>query len=350
MLSAPTTTNGTSAAPAADAAAAFAQIADRQLGRVELLLGVRRPMGRRWAKQRGIAWSSDMRDPEFRRILRSIARLIADAEGICRRVPLDRAEMAELTDAVCLPRRTPWTLEVLLARRFRLEALLIDLGDAKYLRERAAAFYTERHGLCVRWTTMYPRRPPPILSGIRRSDGEPDAADVRLTRRMLQQLVAAKQFDDAPIRNSNELTLRALRLIAPVVLLASVAFAIAIALVERDDSVLQAAAAAGAMGAALGTLIKVRDRLVPGSQTRELLPFFIAQVTVGATAGMLTFVLDRSGIVDIGGSASALVALAFAFGFTEAAFLRLIARVADLAGGAGAPPTLPADPEERPGH
>jgi hypothetical protein len=59
----PITTNGTSAAPPADVPAAFAQIADRDLARVEILLGVRWPMGRRWAERRGIAWSADMRDP-----------------------------------------------------------------------------------------------------------------------------------------------------------------------------------------------------------------------------------------------------------------------------------------------
>ncbi len=246
-----------------------------------------------------------------------------------------------------MPRRSPWTLEIVLARRFRLEALLIDLGDEKYLRERAAAFYTERHGRGVRWGTMYPRQVPPILAGSR-SGRRPGPEDVDLTRRMLQQLVAAKQFDDVPVRNRNELTLRALRIIAPVVLLASVAFAVAIADVVPDDRVLQLAAAAGAIGAALGTLIRVRDDLIPGSQIREFVPFFISQVTVGATAGMLAFLVDRSGIVAVGGDASGLAAVAFALGFTEAAFLRLIARVANLAGGgAGAAPSVPTDPPRR---
>jgi hypothetical protein len=325
----------------------FAAASRAELERIEALLACRWPAGRETAERHGVVWSSDVRDPEFRKVLRSLARLIADAEGIHRRVDLTAPDLAEVTEAISLPRRAPWTIEVLLARRFRLEALLIDLGDEKYIRERAAAFYMERRGVGVRWSTMYGTRTPPVLAGLAGRDGRPDAGEVAQTRRMLQQLVAAKQFDDVPVRNRNELSLRALRLIAPVVLLASAAFALAIALVEGDDNVLQLAASAGALGAALGTLIRVRDDLVPGAQIREFTPFFMAQVTVGATAGMLAFLIDRSGILAIGGGASGLAALSFALGFTEAAFLRLIARVADLAGGApGAAPAPPSRPGE----
>ena len=144
-----------------------------------------------------MVWSSDVRDPEFRKTLRNLSRLIVDAEGICRRVTLAPSEVAELTEAVSMPRRSPWTLEIVLARRFRLEALLIDLGDEKYLRERAAAFYTERHGRGVRWGTMYPRQVPPILAGSR-SGRRPGPEDVDLTRRMQQLNVAANNSTMCP--------------------------------------------------------------------------------------------------------------------------------------------------------
>lgn len=329
------TDNGHRPDPEAALVDRFAAVARTQIERIEALLACRWPLGRETAERHGVIWSSDVRDPEFRKVLRNLGRLIADAEGIHRRVDLAARDLAELTEAVTLPRRAPWTIEVLLARRFRLEALLIDLGDEKYIRERAAAFYMERRGAGVHWSSMYGRRTPPVLAGIGGPGRGPDADAVAVTRRMLQQLVAAKHFDDVPVRNRNELTLRALRLIAPVVLVASAAFALAIALVEGDDHVLQLAASAGALGAALGILIRVRDDLVPGAQIREFTPFFISQVTVGATAGMLAFLIDRSGILTIGGGASGLAALSFALGFTEAAFLRLIARVADLAGGPG---------------
>ena len=160
---------------------------------------------------------------------------------------------------------------------------------------------------------------------------------------MLLQLFAAKHYDDVPSRNSDELSLRALRVIAPIVLLASGAFGLAIAYVSEPDGWVQVAASAGAIGAALGTLIRVRDHLVPGSHIREFTPFFIAQVAVGATAGLLAYLVDMSGIVTVGGDAQGLAAVAFALGFTEAAFLRLIARVADLAGS-------PEEPEDAPSN
>jgi hypothetical protein len=338
----PRTNGRVHAPPPVEGVEEMVAAARRQLARIDPLFACRRPHAKRCAERYGIPWTPDILDPEYRKTLRNLSRLMADAEGICRRRGLDASQLAELAEAVRLPQRAPLTIEVLLARRFRLEALLIDLGDEKYLRERAAAYWMERDEMRVRWATMYPRRVPPILEGIRRENGRSRDEVAERTRQMLQQLVAAKHYDDIPMRRANELALRALRLIAPVVLLASVAFALAIADVTTADTALQVAAAAGATGAALGTLIKVRDRIVPGVQYQQFLPFFLAQVTVGATAGMLTFLADEAGMITIGGGVSGLAALSFALGFTEAAFLRLIARVGDLAGG-GATPTPPPD-------
>jgi hypothetical protein len=330
-----TTANGYDGAPPTSRASgdAFAEAAGAALGYIDLLLGVRLIRGRRQARDRGLALTSDVRDPEFRKNLRTLARLVSHAETLERRACFDERALAELTDALRLPAGARLTTEALLVRRFRLEMLLLEHGDAEYLRERAAAVYWgESPTARVRWRSMYGDQAPPILAGACDGRLAPPGEGVERTRAMLLQLFAAKHYDDVPTRNSNELSLRALRVIAPVVLLASGAFGLAIALVAEQDNWVLVAASAGAIGAALGTLIRVRDHLVSGSQIREFTPFFIAQVAVGVTAGLLAYLVDASGIVTVDGDAHGLAAIAFALGFTEAAFLRLIARVADLAG------------------
>ena len=345
MRETPTRTNGVHPPPAAlDGDGSFAPVAREQLRRIDWLLGCRGARSRqRCLEGAGVEWTPDCGDPEFRKNLRILARLIGGAEGVCRRRRLPRSVVAQVTEAVSLPNGMPLTIEPLLRRRFQLEALLIEIGDDEYLRERAAEAYNEREGAIVCWCTLYRDRPPPILAGMTDAAGLPGRDATEVTRAMLQQLIAAKHYADLPVRSRRELTRRALMFVAPVVLLAAVAFAIAIAVVEDGDGVLQLAAAAGATGAALGRLIRVRDDLVPGSQRNDFALFFVAQVVVGATAGMLAFLVDRSGIVSVGGDASGLAAVSFALGFTEAAYVHLIARVADLSGGGASAAPRPVD-------
>lgn len=102
----------------------------------------------------------------------------------------------------------------------------------------------------------------------------------------------------------------------------------ALAVVTHDDAGFLLAAAAGACGAALGSLRQLRDDVHHGAQTRVFLTFLAGQLLIGVTAGLLVFIADASAIVNVPGGSMGVAALSFTTGFSEAAFLGLIARVA----------------------
>ena len=60
---------------------------------------------------------------------------------------------------------------------------------------------------------------------------------------------------------------------------------------------------------------------------REFLPFYAGQLLIGVTGGLLVFAADESGLVEVAGGATGVATVAFAVGFSEAAFIRLLARV-----------------------
>lgn len=115
----------------------------------------------------------------------------------------------------------------------------------------------------------------------------------------------------------------------PWTVLLTALFAVAIATVDDVDDAFLLTAAGGAAGAALGHLIKLRDDIRRGAELREFAPFFIAQIIVGAAGGLLAFVISQAGIVAVGDrGTNGLAALGFVVGFSEAAFLGLVARIA----------------------
>jgi hypothetical protein len=94
-----------------------------------------------------------------------------------------------------------------------------------------------------------------------------------------------------------------------------------------DDRALWSAGAAGAAGAALGGLIRLRDEVTGGTQARQFWLFFVGQVLVGVAAGVLTFLIDDGGLVAVAGGGAGVAAVAFAVGFSEAAFVGLLTRL-----------------------
>lgn len=288
-------------------------------GRLEVLMSCRGPRllwfsrsaDRERAERAGVEWTEDLGDPEFTKNLRTLHQLVGAAQ---------RLRAKALAARVALPGDRPLTLESLLAHRFEVERLLLQIGDEPYLRWRAAALYDEGEGTYVRWRDVF-GEPPPLLV----EDGEGDR--VEATRRMLARLLAAKEAQDLPLRARRELRARVVWQILPLILVATCLFAAALAIVEDDVDAVLLAAAAGLVGATLGGLFQLRDEVTRGAQVREFTPFYAGQLLVGATAGLLVYAADSSGVFEIVGGASGVATLAFAVGFSEAAFLRLLARV-----------------------
>ena len=188
-------------------------------GRIETLLacdGARLfALGRRADRERaeraGVEWTPDLGDPEFTKNLRTLLLLGVAAAALCERTGAPEAELAE---RIALPRDRPLTLESLLAHRFAVEQLLIARGDEQYLRMRAAGVYDEGEGTYVRWRGMF-GGPPPLLDPAAKGDR------TEATRLMLERLMAAKEAQDLPLRARRELKARAVRLIMPLILVAT---------------------------------------------------------------------------------------------------------------------------------
>ena len=120
--------------------------------------------------------SPDAGDAEFVKNLQIFLRLVVDADALYLRAahslsgdPAQAAAVTgrveELRDRITLPTEVPLTLELLLARRFELERLLIELGDRTYLAGRLADLYDEQPGTVSTWRSLYGDELPALLPG-----------------------------------------------------------------------------------------------------------------------------------------------------------------------------------------
>jgi len=355
----------------------FVAYALAQQRRIDLLLagGAARRSRLRSAGRRASGRGSEAsrtpeaRDPEFRKNLGIFRRLISGAidlhlraadaqparapDGIRAGAHDRRGQVlaggpgGELRARITLPADVPLVLKVLLAHRFALEQLLIELADREYLAARLAEVYDERRGTHSTWRTLYSDHRPallpgPVAAGGRAGDeGSPAGAaggddEEEPTRRRLARLMRVKEAEDEVHRARWELKRRVALRATWVLAAVGGAFAAAVSVMVAQDVQLWSAVAAGAAGAALGGLVHLRDEITLGAQVRQFLPFFVGEVIVGAIAGVVVFLVADAEVVKGVGPGTGAVVLAFAIGFSEAAFLGLLARIAATVGGGGA--------------
>jgi hypothetical protein len=244
-------------------------------------------------------------------------RLRCRKDLLCQRVTLD---------GCC-----PLTLKVLVGHRFALEQLLIEVGDKPYLAGRLADLYSEQYATAATWQDLYGGQVPALLPdcvGHPPAQPAPAADEIEATRQRLARLIQVKEYEDHYRQARGELKRRTSWLVTVVLSLAVASFATATAFLVDDLEMPLAAAAAGAAGAALGGLIKLRDQVSLGSEIRQFRPFFLGQVVTGAAAGLVTFLVQQTGLITISGpEAVGVTGLAFAVGFSEAAFVGLLDRL-----------------------
>jgi hypothetical protein len=298
--------------------------------------------GRRETGEEPSLRSPDARDPEFVKNLQVFLRLVVDADALYLRAAHNlsgdpaqaaavTARLAELRERIALPTEVPLTLELLLGRRFELERLLIELGDRTYLAGRLADLYDEQPGAVSTWRSLSGAELPALLpGGVTRHPAAappPGPDEVEATRERLARLMHAKESQALAVKARWALKQRVTGPTILVLLLAVTAFGAVVAAMVGDDRALWSAAAAGAAGAALGGLIRLRDEVTGGTQARQFLLFFVGQVLVGVAAGVLTFLIDDGGLVAVAGGGAGVAAVAFAVGFSEAAFVGLLTRL-----------------------
>jgi hypothetical protein len=298
--------------------------------------------GRRATGEEPSLRSPDAGDAEFVKNLQVFLRLVVDADALYLRAahglsgnPAQAAAVTgrldELRERITLPTEVPLTLELLLGRRFELERLLIELGDRTYLAGRLADLYDEQPGTVATWRSLYGDELPALLPGGVTRHPEtvppPGPEEVEATRERLARLMHVKESQAHTVKARWTLKQRVTAPTILVLLLAVAAFAAAVARMAGDDQALWTAAAAGAAGAALGGLIRLRDEVTLGTQVRQFWLFFVGQVLVGVAAGVLTFLVDDGGLVEVAGGGAGVAAVAFAVGFSEAAFVGLLTRL-----------------------
>jgi hypothetical protein len=286
--------------------------------------------------------SPNARDPEFIKNLQIFLRLVVDADALYVRAAHgltgDAGQAAtitgreqELCECITLPTEVPLTLELLLARRFELERLLIEVGDRSYLAGRLADVYDEQPGTVSTWRSLYGDELPALLPGgvghQPPAAQPPGEAEIEATRARLARLMHAKESQSQLVKARWGLKRQVATPTILVLLLAVAAFAVAAASLVGDDPALWSAAAAGAAGAALGGLVRLRDEVALGSQARQFLFFLLGQVLVGVAAGVVTFLVDDGGLIAVAGGSAGVAAVAFAVGFSEAAFVGLLTRL-----------------------
>ncbi|HEV3014091.1 MAG TPA: hypothetical protein VG499_12505, partial [Actinomycetota bacterium] len=191
--------------------------------------------------------------------------------------------------------------------------------------------YDEQPGSVSTWRSLYGDELPALLPGgvTRHPEAAPPPGpdEVEATRERLARLMHAKESQAQAVKARWALKQRVTGPTILVLLLAVAAFAAAVSGMAAGDQALWAAAAAGAAGAALGGLIRLRDEVALGTQARQFWLFFVGQVLVGVAAGVLTFLIDDGGLVAVAGGAAGVAAVAFAVGFSEAAFVGLLTRL-----------------------
>lgn len=269
-----------------------------------------------------------LRDPEVRKNIEILAARLCDAIDLDRRRPLPQEVRKRLSELLSEPSKA-LCLETLLDTRRSMEELLIEHADLLLLQQRTSEEYAEEEATLLTWRRLYGVERPELLNYSSESPSEQvqDSAKVRL-----QCLVAARFSLYRPLRARRRLRIIYLRYFGTVLLLAGILFGFAIGFQRQFEvRVVVLAAAAGASGAALSGLLKFRDEVRLGSQVREFLPFYLAQVGVGAVFGLFINLVFAANWFKFEPSTAGIGVLAFAAGFSEPFALGIIAKMTDKA-------------------
>lgn len=152
--------------------------------------------------------------------------------------------------------------------------------------------------------------------------------------RSLQKLYALRAEEGLDRRARAAQKCRYLTALIPFLLIALVTLSATIHEVGREGvwKYIALAASAGALGAILSGVFRVRDRLVELDDLRSFGHAMRVQPIIGATAGLVTLLVLETGAVELGTQASSswagLALFTFVAGFSEPFFLGLVERVA----------------------
>jgi hypothetical protein len=286
-------------------------------------------------------WERRRQSPELAKALAFVRRYVAEARNLLDlddefaplRTPELRARVEDLLNrsVARLSIDSAWELANELKRE------LLFLGDVSYVwaqLEYEAERDSKPHKW-HRWSEHFATKKLTALITAR------DRANVDRTVhvdavRSLRKLYELRAEEGLERRARAEQKSRYLTALIPILLVPLVTLSASVHEVGRSGvwKDIAVAASAGALGAILSGIFRVRDRLVELDDLRSFWPAMRIQPLIGATAGLVTLLVLETGTVDLrtgaGATASwATIALfTFAAGFSEPLFLGLVERVA----------------------
>jgi hypothetical protein len=286
-------------------------------------------------------WDRRQRNPELAKALSLIQGYVGEARNLLdlddAEAPLRTAEVRErLRDLLTRDVRklsidSAWEL----ANQLKRELLL--LGDVSYVWTQLE-YEAQRDKKPNKWHGWSEHLPKKKLNAllVARTKGPIDRTTQIEAVRSLRMLYELRAEAGLERRARAAQKCHYLAMLIPILLVLQVALGAAIYEVGRSDMWKQIALAgsAGALGAALSGIFRVRDRLVELDDLRSFWPAMRIQPLIGATAGLVTLLVLESGAVKLGAGAAertpwAAVALfTFVAGFSEPFFLGLVRRVA----------------------
>jgi hypothetical protein len=284
-------------------------------------------------------WEPRRQNPELAKALAFVQRYVAEARNLLdladERAPLRTADVRERLrellrrDVDKLSIDSAWELANELKRE------LVVLGDVPYVWAQLE-YEAERDKKPNKWHRWSDHFAPAKLRALiaARSSGTIDEAVHLDAVRSLRKLYEVRAEEGLERRTRAAQKCRYLTALIPILLASLAALSASIHEVAGAGvwKEIALAASAGALGATLSGIFRVRDRLVELDDLRSFWPAMRIQPLIGATAGLVTLSVLESGAVDLSASATApwaaLALFTFAAGFSEAFFLGLVERVA----------------------
>jgi hypothetical protein len=284
-------------------------------------------------------WNGRRKNPELSKALSMVRAYIAEARDLLNiedeHAPLRTPEARQRVDALLTSKPKSISIDSAWELANQLKRQLLVLGDSSYVwvQLEYEAERDKRSDKWHRWSDHLSAEKLQRLLAER--TGKTVDRSVQLDAvRSLQKLYDLRAEAGLERRARAAQKCRYLTALIPILLVLLAALSATIYQIGQGDiwKDIGLATSAGALGATLSGIFRVRDRLTELDDLRSFWPAMRIQPLVGATAGVFTLLILESGAIRLGSAAGAPWAatglLTFIAGFSEPFFLGLVQRIA----------------------
>jgi hypothetical protein len=296
-------------------------------------------MKRLWDRLVRSYWDREKRNPELAKALAYVQRYSAEARSLRdltdEDAPLRTAQARERVDALLSRDLDKISIDAAWELANELKRELLVLGDVPYVwtQLQYEAKRDEKKNKWHRWSEHFPVTKLRALIALRDDETRDRAVHLDAVR-SLQKLYELRAEEGLDRRARAAQKCRYLKALIPFLVIALMLLSASVHEAGRPGvwKEIALAMSAGALGAVMSGIFRVRDRLVELDDLRSFWPAMRIQPLIGATAGLVTLFVLESGAVDVGGNAEApwaeLALFTFASGLSEPFFLGLVDRLA----------------------